>query len=119
MKSKYKNIVFADDDFDDVTLLVEAFEKKCTDVNFTIAGDGIVLLDTLKTVPAPDFIILDINIPFINGKECLKRIRSEHAIKEVPVMMYSTSNNKTDIEESFLNGANYYVVKPNSVAALD
>ena len=118
MLSPIKHIAFADDDYDDKDLLCEAVKNICPDVLFTIADDGATLLDKLKTTARPDFIILDINMPFMDGKECLKVIKSIPAIKEIPVMMYSTSSNLKDVEESYSHGAAYYVVKPDSNSAL-
>lgn len=100
-------------------MLQEAISKNCPDIRFTLADNGAILLGKLKTTTAPDFIILDINMPKLNGKECLKAIRSKPAFKAILVMMYSTTSDKDDIEESFVNGADSYVVKPNSVTAIN
>lgn len=119
MKPKFKHIALADDDAEDKELLQEAISKACPDILFTLADNGAILLDKLKTNPPPDFIILDINMPRINGKDCLKVIKSKQTTKEIPVMMYSTSSNMKDVEKSFLNGADYYVIKPDTMTALD
>ncbi len=63
-------------------------------------------------------VFLDLNMPIISGQECLKMIRSEAAFDVVPVIIYSTSANDVDVEAAFRAGANLYVQKPSSVAAL-
>lgn len=119
MQTKITHIVYADDDEEDKELLQEAFKKVCPDVKFTLAGDGSILLDLLKKIHRPDFIILDINMPNLNGNECLKAIKSEQGLRQVPVIMYSTSSSATDIEHSLSNGADYYIVKPDTIDALE
>jgi CheY-like chemotaxis protein len=113
-----KHIAFADDDYEDQEMLQQAIKKACPEIKFTLASNGAHLLDKLEAT-IPDFIILDINMPCMDGKECLKVIRSKRSIKDIPVMIYSTSRNKIDIEEVFLHGADYYVIKPNNIEALD
>jgi CheY-like chemotaxis protein len=61
----------------------------------------------------PDIIFLDINMPCVDGKQCLKEIRNNKELDKVPVVMFSTSNHEKDIEETFKNGANLYVSKPS------
>ena len=119
MYLKYKHIALADDDCEDKEMLKEALEKICPDIHLTLADDGATLLNILKTIPRPDFIILDINMPLIDGKECLKVLKNKQTMKAIPVMMYSTSSNNTDIQEAFSNGADYYVLKPNSMAEIN
>ncbi len=119
MRVKFKHIALADDDDEDKELLQEAIKRACPDIFFTLADNGAILLDKLKTNPPPDFIILDINMPYLNGKDCLKIIKSKQTTKEIPVMVYSTSSNMKDVEEAFSNGADYYVIKPNNMIDID
>jgi PleD family two-component response regulator len=57
-------------------------------------------------------------MPYINGKECLKVLRQNPHYNKVPILIYSTSNSKTDIDYCMKNGANYYIVKPSSYHAV-
>jgi CheY-like chemotaxis protein len=57
-------------------------------------------------------------MPFVNGKECLKVLRQNPQYNKVPILIYSTSNSKTDIDYCLQNGANYYIVKPSSYHAV-
>jgi len=115
MHSSIKHIAIADDDSDNIEMLSEAVKKYCPDIKFTYADDGHMLLEKLNNPPLPDFIILDINMPRLDGRDCLKAIKSNSRLKEIPVMMYSTSSLHNDINEALSNGANYYVSKPNGI----
>ena len=119
MKIKFKHIALADDDNEDLELLKDAITKSCPNICFTLADNGATLLDKLNTSSTPDFIILDINMPYISGKECLKVIKTRQVMKDVPVMMYSTSSNQCDIKECFSNGADFYVIKPSSISEIE
>lgn len=66
----------------------------------------------------PDFIFLDVNMPRISGKHCLREIRKITRLQQVPVIMYSTSSYEKDIEESKESGATHYMIKPSSIGNL-
>jgi DNA-binding response OmpR family regulator len=72
----------------------------------------------LIEVITPDIIFLDINMPGFNGIECLKLLRSKDRYKTWPIIMYTTSTNKLNIEASYKNGANYYFPKPTKMEKL-
>jgi len=107
-----KYILLADDDDDDTMLFVEAIEQLKTKVNISVANDGQELLSILDGKTTPDAIFLDLNMPKKSGIECLKSIRSDKAFERVPVVIYSTSQNKKDIDACFNAGANNYIIKP-------
>lgn len=62
--------------------------------------------------PLPSTIVLDLNLPLIDGREVLQRIKQDECMKSIPVVVFTTSNNPRDIEECYQNGANRYIVKP-------
>ncbi len=105
-------ILMADDDDDDTMLFVEAAEKLSSTIKVSLTKDGQKLLNFLENSALPDIIFLDLNMPLINGLECLKVIRSDSKYDKVPVIIYSTSQSKRDIDTCFEAGANYYIVKP-------
>ncbi|WP_018613211.1 response regulator [Segetibacter koreensis] len=119
MLSKFKHILIVDDDPEDIEMLKESLTKTCSDLNFILVNNGSNLLDILQTTTPPDLIILDINMPVMDGKECLKVIKSNPLMKAVPIMMYSTSTNKKDIEACYLLEADYYVIKPRCMEELN
>lgn len=110
-------IMIADDDADDRDL----FEDAITDANASVdsASDGFELMQMLKNgLTLPDCIFLDLNMPEKSGKECLQEIRGHERLKHVPVIVYSTSSSKKDIDDTFELGANLYITKPNSFTEL-
>jgi CheY-like chemotaxis protein len=66
----------------------------------------------------PHILFLDLNMPYMSGFECLKVIRADVRFKDVSIAIYSTSSSEKDIEETFVEGANIYIKKPNDFAKL-
>lgn len=93
-------ILYADDDLDDLELVTEAFEKYSSNVEMHTFRDGARILAFLEkmtdTDPTPCLIILDINMPVVNGKDVLMQIRRLHRLDEVPVVLFTTSSMPID-----------------------
>ena len=109
-------IYLADDDEDDLMLFSEALEElpiNCKMYNFK---DGIYLMGQLmvKQTPLPDLVILDINMPLMNGAACLLKIRETERISALPVIIYSNSFEKKEVDSFKDMGASGYLQKPNS-----
>ena len=112
-------ILLADDDDDDAFLFQEALEQIEIKTELQIAENGMELMKKLdQLTETPDFIFLDMNMPVKNGLECLKEIRSNPKFKEISIAIYSTSSSEKDIEETFIDGANIYIKKPNDFSKL-
>jgi CheY-like chemotaxis protein len=81
-----------------------------------VTNDGAELMSTLDdTVPPPPYVIfLDLNMPRKNGFDCLKEMRRTPKLKDIPVVIFSTSCAMDVIDRTYQEGANYYVCKPNS-----
>ena len=115
MKKEPLHILLADDDEDDRLLFTEAFsELKIKTIVHTV-NTGIQLMERLKmkNIRLPHLLFLDLNMPRKNGLECLKEIRSDKKLKDISIAIYSTSGTEKDMEETFRNGANVYITKPN------
>ncbi|MDX1328206.1 MAG: response regulator [Arenibacter sp.] len=114
------NIALADDDQDDRILFKEAIEEIKIKTKLSLFKDGKELMDylVLPNVILPEIVFLDLNMPIKNGMQCLSEIRNHDKLKDLLVAIYSTSSSEADIEETFVKGANIYINKPNSFAAL-
>ena len=109
------HILLADDDEDDRLFFKDAIEEVKVKTVVRIVEDGVQLMDYLNKpeISLPNVVFLDLNMPRKNGMECLKEIRSDHKLKDLSVVIYSTSASEEDIEATFVRGANVYIKKPN------
>ncbi|CAN5643300.1 response regulator [soil metagenome] len=115
----HKVIMIVDDDSDDRLLFSEAVEEMNSSYSCIEAKNGVDALTILnKVTKLPDFIFLDLNMPLMNGKECLIELKNKVRLKNIPVIIYSTSKYKGDLDETKILGAVYYLVKPNDIAVL-
>lgn len=112
LKGKY-TVLLADDDPDDRDLFEEATTFLYPDIEMIIAKDGVQLMDLLRR-NIPDMIFLDLNMPKKNGKECLHEISSQHRLRQIPIIIYTTSLNPIDVDETYNTGAFRFFRKPNS-----
>lgn len=115
MNNKPYHILLADDDESDRVLFKEAFSELTIKTIVNTTNNGIELMAYLadENSKLPDIIFLDLNMPRKNGLECLKEIRSNEKLKDISIAIYSTSADEKDMEETFINGANVYITKPN------
>ena len=114
------HILLADDDDDDRLFFKDAIEEVKVKTVVTMVNDGVELMDYLikSEMNLPNLVFLDLNMPRKGGMECLKEIRSNHLLKDLSIAIYSTSGLEKDIEETFINGANIYIKKPNDFEEL-
>jgi CheY-like chemotaxis protein len=117
MNSKI-SILIADDDTDDISLLVEGLGEVISNFEVITAGDGIECLRLLKNGCKPDVVFIDLNMPLKNGLECLRDITVDKLITNTPVIVYSTSQHSKDINMASAFGATFYMVKPTSFSTL-
>lgn len=109
----------AEDDLDDAELFGEALHSIAPDASFQHAANGKDALEQLSTLPQkPEVIFLDINMPVMNGWECLGKIKQDAALRQIPVVMYSTSSYSKDVERAMELGALCFFTKANSFTEL-
>ncbi|HZJ20799.1 MAG TPA: response regulator [Pricia sp.] len=120
MNTGMRRIFLADDDDDDRQLFQEALAKISDFVNIITFDNGVSLIDQLLKTheKLPDAIFLDLNMPLMNGEECLADIRNESIFAQVPIIIYSTSLDRAKVEYLYEKGANRYLQKPSSFAHL-
>jgi CheY-like chemotaxis protein len=107
-------ILLAEDDEDDRFLFEQALLDSGIASVLTAVSDGGQLIDFLSDLPeslAPEIIFLDINMPVMDGKSCLREIRRQEKFGMIPVIILSTSTRLKDVEETYRDGANRYISK--------
>lgn len=120
-------IVVADDDEDDRMMTSEAFQesKLLNDIHFV--EDGVELMDYLnrkgkysdpQMSPRPGLILLDLNMPRMDGREALRMIKTDENLRSIPVTVFTTSKADEDIVRSYNLGVNCFITKPISFSGL-
>jgi two-component system, response regulator len=114
-------ILMADDDEEDILLVREAFAKSRLLNDLHAVVDGVELMDYLRhtgrysdpaSAPRPDIILLDLNMPKKDGREALKEIKADPGLKDIPVIVLTSSKGQTDILKTYELGANSFITKP-------
>src|ERR1700675_4386029 len=107
MKLKQLNILLADDDGDDCYFFKEALKECPVSTHLTTVPDGEHLMHLLTngTRELPDVLFLDLNMPRKNGFECLSEIRENKKLKDLPVIIFSTSFEQEVVNLLYQNGA--------------
>jgi len=113
-------ILLVDDDSDDRNTFKDALSELKIGTNLTLLEDGRNLLEYLENPDnkKPDILFLDLNMPYKTGVECLIELRQYSKFNDLSIAIYSTSSTDKDIEDTFINGANIYIKKPNDFAKL-
>ena len=114
------NILLADDDKDDRFFFEMALEDLTTATTLATVADGEKLMDYLSNNihQLPDVLFLDLNMPRKNGFECLSEIKAQDNLKQLPVIVFSTSYEQEVVNLLYLNGAQYFMRKPAGFAQL-
>lgn len=126
-ESRAITILMADDDPEDVMLAEEALEEARLANHFYAVHDGEELMDYLRrqgkysapeSAPRPGLILLDLNMPRMNGFEALEEIKKDRALRSIPVVVLTTSRTEEDVYRSYDLGVNSFISKPVSFEGL-
>ena len=115
------HILLVEDNEGDVFLVTEALEEGKVINKMSVTRDGKEAMDFLdkkgkyENIQLPDLILLDINLPKKNGHEVLEYIKEKDELKQIPVIMLTTSSSEKDILLSYKNHANCFITKPVDV----
>ena len=120
------HIHMAEDDEDDRLMFKEAMEEARVSNKITFSVDGQDLVEFLRregkyeglTDPLPDLILLDLNMPRKDGREALQEIKSDPALRRIPIVILTTSKAEEDIHSTYDVGANSFISKPVSFEGL-
>jgi len=127
MTPKPITILLADDDADDRLMAKEALEESRLMNDFRWVEDGEALLDYLRrqgkyaaadAAPRPGLILLDLNMPRMDGREALKEIKADAGLRSIPIVVLTTSKAEEDIYRTYDLGVNSFITKPVTFAGL-
>jgi len=118
--TKAITFLLVDDDEDDSMLFEEVLQECDPEIHFMAASNGKEALDMLTSegIDLPDLIFLDLNMPRMDGKECLSKMKQHAALAQIPVIIYTTSFHLKDIEETRKLGAIGFITKPSDIQDL-
>ena len=120
MKGKEIHILLVEDNEGDIVLAREALKEARIKNRITVITDGEKALEYLfcnDNNRKPDLILLDINLPKVNGLEVLAKINADEALKIIPVVMLTTSTSEQDVLDAYRNYVNCYINKPIDLEA--
>lgn len=105
-----------DDDADDADFFCEAIEQIRPNASCDVASNGEEALKLLRQriTNVPNVIFLDLNMPIMDGRACLFALKQDKKLRDIPVIIYTTSTHSRDREATMALGASYYLVKPTS-----
>ena len=117
-KARPIELLLVEDSPGDVDLTIEALKEAKVANKLSVVNDGAKALDFLRRKgtfagsPRPDLILLDLNLPKIDGRELLKQIKADPDLRRIPVVVLTTSNAEEDIMKSYDYHVNCYITKP-------
>ncbi len=115
-------ILYVEDDEDDRLLAKEAIEESTPNVDLRFVENGVQALAYIRgtepydqpgAAPRPDIILLDLNMPVVNGREVLRVLKTDIQLARIPIIVLTTSSSPVDINTAYDLGVNAYVVKPS------
>ena len=118
-------VLLVEDSPGDVRLTREAFRDANSSVRLHVASDGVEAIAFLRRAgaradaPRPDFILLDLNLPRMDGRELLVQIKADRSLRTIPVVILTTSDADADVTRSYELGANAYLKKPVTLEAFE
>lgn len=118
-------VLLVEDSLGDIRLTREAFRDANMYVNLNVAADGLEAMAFLRRegphrhAPRPDFILLDLNLPKMDGREVLAQIKEDDTLKTIPTVILTTSEAEADIVKSYQLRANCYLSKPVMLEAFE
>jgi CheY-like chemotaxis protein len=114
-------VLLVEDDPGDVLMVTEALERSENPPLLYVAGDGQEALDILnqEDTERPDLILLDLNMPRMDGREALAALKADERLRAIPVVVFTTSDAEADVLASYQRHANAYVTKPLDLEALE
>ena len=119
-KMKFLKILLVEDSPSDVRLIRETLKETPVPVQITVAQDGVEAMEYLRSTELgnsvrPDLVLLDLNLPRKNGREVLAEVKSSPGLKQIPVLVMTSSRADEDIAQAYSLNANCYITKPGDL----
>ena len=117
------HVLLIEDNPGDAELTKEMLETGKVHVDITVASDGVAALALLREPQAggpaglPDLILLDLNLPKLDGRQILAELKRDHMLRRIPVVLLTSSDADTDVVKSYELGASCYLTKPVGIEA--
>jgi CheY-like chemotaxis protein len=108
-----RRIMLIDDDPDDQIFFRDAVQSIHPGLGCELASTCQEAFKQLETPPPPDFIFMDLNMPVMNGFDCLAYLKNKPAYREIPIVIFTTSKNPNDITRTKQLGARWFMTKPD------
>ncbi len=111
-------ILLVEDNLGDITLMKEILKMSRFPIRLNVVRNGLEALDYLyhegeyQNSIRPDLILLDLNLPKVDGREVLAQIKRDSLLGQIPTLIMTSSKNDADVLEAYKNNANFYIVKP-------
>jgi chemotaxis family two-component system response regulator Rcp1 len=121
----HMEVLLVEDSPGDVRLTQEAFRDANMSIHLNVASDGVEAMAFLRqegahaNAPRPDLILLDLNLPKMDGREVLAQIKGDGSLKTIPTVILTTSESEADIVKSYQLQANCYLSKPVQLEAFE
>jgi two-component system, chemotaxis family, response regulator Rcp1 len=118
-------VLLVEDSPGDVRLTKEVFREANRDIHLHVASDGLEAMAFLRRqgahadAPRPDLILLDLNLPKMDGREVLAQVKNDESLKTIPTVILTTSHSQADIVKSYQLQANCYLSKPVQLEAFE
>lgn len=114
LKERY--LLYADDDEDDKAILIEMMRRINQEIGIVTTENGLQAIKFLESIkdnqPLPCCIVLDMNMPIMNGTQTLEAIKKNPSFQNIPVFLFSTSSNPSDVAATSQLGAEAFITKP-------
>jgi CheY-like chemotaxis protein len=111
-------VLLVEDNLGDVRLTMEALKEAKMHNRVNVVGDGVEAIEFLRrqgkysNATRPDLILMDLNLPRMNGREVIEVIKADESLRSIPVVVLTTSDAEEDVDQAYRHHANCYVTKP-------
>jgi len=121
MRTRGPDILLIEDDEGDIDLILEVMKDIRKGLSITVVRDGSEAMDLLRSLDdtmlpvLPRLIMVDLNVPRVDGRELIRLLKSDERLRIIPIIVFTTSDDPRDVQLTYDLGANCYITKPSGV----